>query len=284
VYYTIIYLEKAIAVQDSVITVLELNRRQMEDKYKNGEALKLDVLTMQNNIDIEQNRKEDLNNQLQKQLNLLAYATGSAPLPVNGDLSFDPVMVSDTGALHAAQSGNMEYTMAKQRILQAETDLSLTRLGNRPTLNLNGSTGFRNGFQPDIAAFKFNYAIGVAISVPIYSGGRVRKQVQIAEMAIRQNQLALESLDNEYRKNIAQALTDVRSNQERLTTVNEQVSIAKEALRVAQSRYTNGISTNIELLNANTNLQKVELARIQYQYQLALAEIELARLMGVRYW
>ncbi|HEU4904147.1 MAG TPA: TolC family protein, partial [Flavisolibacter sp.] len=99
-----------------------------------------------------------------------------------------------------------------------------------------------------------------------------------------QNQLAVESLNNQYSRDIKQALTDVQTNQERLRTTADQVSIAKEALRVAQSRYKNGISTNVELLNANTNLQRVELAQVQYQYQMTLAQIELARLMGVKYW
>ena len=71
IYYTIIYLNKAIAVQDSAIAVLAVNKKLQEDKLKNGDALKLDVLTIQNNIDIEQNRKADLQNQLAKQYNLL---------------------------------------------------------------------------------------------------------------------------------------------------------------------------------------------------------------------
>lgn len=36
IYYSIIYLQKAIAVQDSVIAVLEANRQQVETRYKNG--------------------------------------------------------------------------------------------------------------------------------------------------------------------------------------------------------------------------------------------------------
>src|SRR5205085_8952481 len=57
VYYTIIYLQKAISLEDSVIAVLAANRKFMEDKFKNGDALKIDILTWNNNIDIEENRK-----------------------------------------------------------------------------------------------------------------------------------------------------------------------------------------------------------------------------------
>lgn len=284
VYYTVIYLQRAISIQDSVIAVLAENKKLVEDKYKNGDALKMDVLTMQNNIDIEQNRKADLQNQLQKQYNLLQFATGQATVPSATGFDFSVGAVDSVSALQAAQSSNYEFMMAQQRIRQAEADVAISQLANKPSITLNGTTGFRNGFQPDIGQFKFNYAAGVSINVPLFNGGRDKKGTQIAQSLVKQNQLAVESLNNQYSRDIKQALTDVQTNQERLRTTADQVSIAKEALRVAQSRYKNGISTNVELLNANTNLQRVELAQVQYQYQMALAQIELARLMGVKYW
>lgn len=284
VYYTIIYLRKAIAVQDSVIAVLQANRKQVEDKYKNGDALKLDILTMQNNIDIEQNRKADLQNQLAKQYNLLQFATGQTIVPPTASFDFNAAVNDTASALQTAQLNNYDYLIAQQRVRQAEADVAISRLANKPSLNVNGSTGFRNGFQPEIGQFKFNYALGVGVSVPLFTGGRDKKQTQIAQSAVRQNELAIESLNNQYSRDIRQAFVDVQTNRERLRTTEEQIAIAREALRVTQSRYTNGITTNIELLNANTNLQRVELAQLQYQYQFALAQVELARLMGTRYW
>lgn len=284
VYYTIIYLNKSIAVQDSVIAVLQANKKQVEDKYKNGDALKLDVLTMQNNIDIEQNRKADLQNQLAKQYNLLQFATGQGSVSPVASFDFTASMSDTALALQAAQTNNLDYVLAQNRIKAAEADVAISKLANKPTVTANAATGFRNGFQPDIDKFKFNYAVGVGVSVPIFTGGKEKKGTQIAQSVVRQNELALESLNNQYRRDIKQAFVDIQTSRDRLRTVEEQISIAKEALRVAQSRYTNGISTNIELLNANTNLQRIELAQIQYQYQLALAQIELARLTGVKYW
>jgi outer membrane protein TolC len=285
VYYTIIYLQKAITVQDSVISVLEANKKLMENRFQNGDALKIDVLTLQNNIDIEQNRKVDLQNSLEKQYNLLAFATGQQEKNLKTalfDFKLNNLLVDE--ALSMAHSHNYDFIMAQQRIKQAETDLALAKLGTKPTVNLNGATGFRNGYQPEIAQIRFNYAVGAGVNIPLFTGGRLKQQTKIASGVVKQNELAIESLNNQYKKDIEQALTDIRSNQERLKTTQNQITIAKEALRMAQSRYNNGLSTNVELLNANNNVQKVELAALQYQYQLVLANIELARLTGAVYW
>lgn len=284
VYYTIVYLQRAVVIQDSVIAVLQANRELMENKYKNGEALKLDVMTMQNNIDIEANRRADLVSQLQKQYNLMQYATGRTVNPSVRTFDFTVGMVDTASALLAAQTNNYEFVMAQQRIRQAEADVAISQLANKPTVTLNGTTGFKNGYPPTVGEVRFNYAAGVSVSVPIFTGGRDKKQTQIAKSLVRQNQLAVESLSNQYSRDIKQAMVDVQTNRERLRISQEQIDIAREALRVAQSRYKNGISTNVELLNANNNLQRVELAQVQYQYQMTLAQIELARLMGVTYW
>ncbi len=284
VYYSIIYLQKAIEVQDSVIKVYAANKTLQENKLRNGDALKIDVLTMQNNIDIEQNRKTDLLNSLEKQQLLLTYITGDSASALQGKFDFYTAATPIDDALNEARSGNLEYVLAKQRVRIAEADLALAKTGTKPVINLQGGTGFRNGYQPDINELRYNYTVGVGISVPIYSGGRLKKQNQVAASLVKSGELAISTLDNQYRKDIAQVLADIRSNNERLANAADQVNIAKEALRLAQSRYDNGISTNVELLNAANSLQKVELSQLQYAYQLALANIELARLKGTKYW
>lgn len=284
IYYTLVYLQQAIDIQDSVIAVLRSNKELVESKYRNGDALKVDVLTIQNSINIEQNRKTDLLNALQKQRNLLTYTSGQQTVPAGKSFDFGSTDAAAESALQLAEKQGADFQSAMERIQAAETEVQLSRVSRKPTLGLNGSTGVRNGYQPDINQWRFNYGIGVALNVPIFAGGRLRKQEGIAEATVKSSQLALISLTHQYKKDIQQALIDRETNSQRLQTVEEQIQIAREALRLAESRFRNGVSTNLELLNANTNLQKIELSRIQYQYQLTMAEIELARLEGRKYW
>ena len=69
-YYNIVFIKHAISIQDSVLNFLEDNRRFIENKFKNGDALKIDILSIQTQIDAEENRKVDLENSLVKQQNL----------------------------------------------------------------------------------------------------------------------------------------------------------------------------------------------------------------------
>ncbi|WP_069658090.1 TolC family protein [Arcticibacter eurypsychrophilus] len=143
---------------------------------------------------------------------------------------------------------------------------------------------YSNGYTPDIDQFRYRYSAGVSLHIPIYEGGRSDKKIIVAQSMLKQTQLGYETLSNRYLKDIRQSMNDVKSNQSSLLNAQTQVDEAKEAQKLAQSRYKNGTGTNLELTNAGTNVQRASLALLQYDFQLCLAKLELARLAGIVYW
>ena len=283
IYYSVVFLQHAISIQDSVLSFLTKNKTFVENKFKNGDALKIDVITIQTQIDAEQNRKVDLQNSLQKQLNLLAYTTGQKQSSGN-TFDFDIPLKDIEAAVAEAQANNPDFLLAKDKVKQAQNDLSVSQLGAKPSVVVGAESGIKNGYVPSVNELRFNYNAGVALKIPIYEGGRTKKQVALSQTLLKQNELAIETLNNTYRKDLEQALTDLTSNLERIKNTEGQIEQAKYANKLAESRFQNGVGTNLELTNASTNLQRAELTKLQYQYQLCLAKVELARLMGYQYW
>lgn len=283
IYYNMVYLQKAISIQDSVLSFLDENKKVVQSKLKDGEALKIDLLNIQANIDNEENRKVDLNNSLQKQLNLLKYTTGTAA-PAGTVFDFDVRNAGNTIALDSSVNNNMDFKLAKDRIKQAAGDIAIIRLQDKPSVSVNGGLGFKNGYLPDIYYMQFNGLANVSLNIPLYSGGRTKQQIKLQEHLVQQQQLALVSLNESYKKDIAQAITDIESNIERIGNTQAQIDQAKYAQQLAAVRFKNGVGTNLELTSASTNVQRAELSKLQYQYQLCLAKLELAKLMGYQYW
>ena len=81
-----------------------------------------------------------------------------------------------------------------------------------------------------------------------------------------------------------QAVADIQASSDRLRNIESQIRQASRAMDLAKSRFKNGTITYVELLNAQTNLQQAYLFKLQYSYQLTLAKVALARLMGFKYW
>jgi outer membrane protein len=283
VYYNIVYLKKAMSIQDSVLSFLNENKRIVESQLKNGTALKIDLLNIQASIDNEENRKVDLQNSLQKQLNLLEYTTG-VKQSSGRSFDFDINLTDATSALGTAQVSNLDFVLAKDRIQQAQSDLEITKLADKPTVGLRGAAGIKNGYLPYIADMRFNYNAGIALSIPIYNGGKNKQQQKLQRNVIRQNELAVETLSSTYKKDIEQALTDIATNLDRIKNTQGQTEQAQSAQLLATNRLKSGTGTNLEITNASTNVQRAALTKLQYEYQLCLAKLELTRLIGYQYW
>jgi outer membrane protein TolC len=283
VYYNIVYLQKAISIQDSVLNYLNENRSIVDAKLKNGDAIKIDLLNIQTSIDAAQNQKVDLQNSLQKQFTLLEYTTGTKQ-NTGQAFDFDINFTDVNTALLQSQTNNLDFVLLKDKILQAQKDVEVTKLGDRPSVSLHAASGVKNGYVPNVGEMRFNYVAGVSFSIPIYNGGKTKQQVKLSETIVKQNELAVESLSNTYKKDIQQSLTDVATNLERIKNTAGQTEQAKAAQVLAANRFKNGVGTNLEITNASTNVQRAALTKLQYEYQLCLSKLELARLMGYQYW
>ncbi len=285
-YFTIIYFEQSIVVQDSVISYFSKYKKLIDSRVLRGDALEFDALTAQSNIDQAMNRKVDLQNQLQRQYNILNFALGENLTRFTGKQMLDFPMdnLHADSLMSIAKVNNKELQLSKKRILSQEADVALSKNNLLPTLNLNGAVGFRNGYQPDIFQTRFNYLIGAGLVIPIYSGSRTRDQIKISQSSLMASRYAASTAEITVKRDIDQALSDVQASSERLRNIESQITQAKRALELANSRFRNGAITYIELLNSQTNLQQAYLFKLQYAHQLTLGKVELARLLGIVYW
>ncbi|WP_234736058.1 TolC family protein [Tellurirhabdus bombi] len=282
-YYGIGFLQKSITVQDSVISVSQQNIQVFANRLQNGEALEYDLISQQVRLKAAQNRKIDLQNNLERQRALLTYLTGNlnpAISPAATQFSEQVSTLSLEATRPAEETGNKEVQLAQDRVRAAQTDVLISGRSNKPSIGFNGSAGFRNGYLPAINTPRFNIAAGVALTVPIYDGRRHKLQNQAAQINLDASRYAVANASAQLRQNLDQLAADIRSNQQRLANLETQTLQARKALDIARTRLKNGVITNVELQSAETGVEEAELARLNYQYQLLLNQLELKRLLG----
>ena len=289
-YYGVGFLQRSLAVQDSVIKTAGANVRLLNTRLQNGDALEYDVLTQAVRVKSAQNRRIEIQNQLERQLAVLTYLTGNPNPAVAG--AANQFSAEATGGIGTTQPYNLDgdvqsvlaqnkdVQLAQDRVRQAETDILANNVASRPNLSFTGSAGYRNGYLPEINNPRFNIAAGVALTVPIYSGRRNQLQNQAAQLNLNASRYAVENANAQLRQDIALLNADIRSNQTRLANLDTQVQQARKALQIANARLRNGVITNVELQSAETGVEEAELGRLNFQYQLLLNQLELKRLLG----
>jgi outer membrane protein TolC len=279
-YYQIIYAKKAIEIQNQVLQLLTENKNIIETQLKNGNAIQLDLLTIQSKIDNELNRKIDLETNLQKLLNLLNYATGVNTIK-ESLLSVSLKNYTSEEAMQMALIHNPSIAIAKDKVNVTKADVAITKLNERPYVGMKASMGSRNGYLPQINDPRFNYNAGIGFSLPLFNGGKIKQQIKIQERSLALSETNVVAQIHDFEKDIQAALIDIQSNQARIKNAATQIEQAALAQKLSVSKLKNGTATPIEITSTNADYQRALLNQLQYQYQLCNAQLELIKLMGV---
>lgn len=279
IYYTMIYLKKSIELQDTVISFYERNKKIIEGKVRQGDALQVDMINVENSIDQEKNRKIEFQRQYERQAALMTYTTGLSETPTRTEFDFQSTSSNELNV-----AANPDILVAEQRISAAQADSKFAQSNRLPSLNFQAGTGFKNGYQPDIEEMRFNYLAGVTLNVPIFQGSRFRQNVVVAKKSLTLSEISKTNLTNTLQKDWQSAKADFDAYQRQEQNAASQVNASKEALRLTQVRYARGVATYIDLVFASANLQRALLTQIQFKYQATLALTEMTRLQGSKFW
>ncbi len=280
IYNNIVLLNKNITLQDEQIKFAQDNFKLITNKIKNGDALGFDSLNANVRVKIAQNRKVDLVNQLEKQLNLLRFYTGNQAANVTAQRFEGNAIAS----IYPALEHNADVLLANDKVLAAEKDYKTSVANFLPNLFVNGSAGWKNAYMPNINDMRFNYVVGAGLTIPLYDGGRAVAQRKITKIAIDAAKQNLSYAQQNANKDLLQAQADLNANKIRLENTRAIAQQAEAAFSLAQSRYKNGTLTWLDLENARINVEDTRFSLIQLDYQIALNYLEVDRLSGIRFW
>ena len=122
-----------------------------------------------------------------------------------------------------------------------------------------------------------NYAVGLAVSIPLYTGGlvenRIAEEKQKREAAWAQERETAEAV----KLQVARAWLNVQTHEARLKSARDQVTAANASLQLATERYRLQLNTLVELTDA-------ESADIRAKAQLANAQYDLLQARALLGW
>lgn len=286
VYYSIIFLNKSLVVQQEQINLLRSTLQQIGVKVKNGDALTYDLVSTQVKYTNAENFYTDLTTQLSKQYNMLGMLTGNTGTDDLNDtvVNQSTFRVATDSILALAFRNNRDLRIAGDKIKSASWDIVSANRNRLPTMNLIAGLGYKNGYMPEIDAAAFNYYVGAGITIPIMQASRPGLQKKMATINLNASKLALESQKVSLNKDLLNAMDDIGKNQKKLSSADTLIQQAQLAQDLATDRYKYGVITNLDLLTSLTNFKDAQLSRLQFEYNLLLSRMELCRLAGIRWW
>jgi len=119
------------------------------------------------------------------------------------------------------------------------------------------------------------YLLGGMVSVPIFQGGKLVDTLHLRREQQKEAVIAYDKAVLSAFSDVDNALTDYEKEQQRRALLREAVVANEHALDLAQQRYTQGIATYIDVLNAQ---QSVLSTQSSYQNSTAAVSTDLVAL------
>lgn len=121
---------------------------------------------------------------------------------------------------------------------------------------------------------------GLNISFPIFDGFRVKSNVDLAKAQTRLAELQLQQQREAVSLDVARARAELRRARAVFTARQQNSAEADEAFRLATLRFARGLSTQLEVSDAQVALLTAQSTEARATYDLFLASADLARSLG----
>ena len=209
----------------------------------------------------------------------LAFAMGLKGVPPNAWQLIDAEVLPEPSAIDIddliARADKARPELARQRAIYdaARSKAAAEKAGNFPTLEMLAAAG--KTFSGDSRLPDRYGAIGLNINMPLFAGGYYQAKQAEAEYRAAAALDDLANLENAIARDVRTAWLNVQAGRQALTASERLRHYAEQSLELAQSRYNLGLSSIVELNNAELNAIDAELKDVQsrYEYQLDLARL-----------
>jgi multidrug efflux system outer membrane protein len=170
---------------------------------------------------------------------------------------------------------------AEQQLVAANAQIGVARAAYFPQIALTGSGGFEStALTALFAGTNVIWTAAARAAQPIFTAGRTRSQVALAEARRDEAVIAYQQTIRQAFREVSDALVgyaklrEFREQQERL------FGAAQDARRLAEVRYQGGVTSYLEVLDADTRLFDAELGLAQAELRERAALVEIYRALG----
>jgi len=280
-YYDVLRAEAVLKVAEETVKARQILAEQVTTLEKNKLKSMLDVSFAEVNLAQARLLLVQAENNEQASYADLATALGLAnPQPF--DLAEEPMppapLPDPTDLIVQALQDRPDLSSARfsheaaVRYARAERDLWM------PTISATGAAGLTPAYQVPLSD---RYAAaGINVNIPIFNGFLYSARHQEANLRAKAADQAMRDLADRISRDVRTAWLDAGTAYQRLTVTAQLLKQATLALDLAQGRYKLGLSSIVELSQAQLNLTQAQIADTSAKYDFQIQSAVLSYQVG----
>ncbi|HTL05695.1 MAG TPA: TolC family protein, partial [Gemmatimonadales bacterium] len=253
-------------------------------RFAEGVISELDVRQFEADAASPAARVADFARQRAEREHQLGVLLGEAPGPIARGAPLEAVVQS----VAVPDSLPAELLLRRPDVRRAERDYQAATArvglatGNRlPRVMIVGQYGRQNQvFRQLFSDSNEVYTAQVGISIPLFTGGRLADQQRAARARADQAKARYEQTVLSAFAEADDALVGLRLGRDQLVAQQTQSQALARAYALAVQRYQNGVSSYLEVLDAQRSLYNAQLTLISQERQYLGATVRLYKALG----
>jgi outer membrane protein TolC len=188
-----------------------------------------------------------------------------------------PGLTQQSATAEALQD-RADLRSAEASVRAADYSVRAEKAQRLPSFSLHADYG---GAGVNVGSFNSVYTVAGSVSFPVYTGGRIRADVDEARANLARKQAEHEDLKGRVAYDVRVAWLDLEASDTGVKVAQKNRALAERALTQSRDRYSNGVTNYLEVLQAQETLIAARENYIQSLYSFNVSKMSLARAMGV---
>ncbi len=285
-FYELLLNRARIDVRQESVEVLRQELKSQRERFSAGTVGQLNVGRAEVSLANEEpeliQARTDLGNSYLRLGELLGASIapdGSEPFAVTGELIYEPRHPDLNRCLEHAQTHRPEVRAAEADVAIEEEQLRLDRSATRPQVEAFSGYEIYNERDPTLGReFNHGYIIGLNASWALFDGFATRGKMQATRARREGATRARQALQLSISAEVRSAFLDLEQAGQVLESAMKNVQTAGESLQIAKGNLAAGLGTQLEVLQAATDLTRTRSTRLSatYLHNAALARLDRA--------
>jgi len=288
-YYNVLIADKQVTILEQSISRWETALRDSRALFREGVAADVDTLKAYLSVE---NIKPDLIQARNNSVITRTQLKNSIGIDPESSLVLSDSLVYSKGeypddvsaAYTEALSARPEIRRLELQVDAEAQNVNAVRAERFPAINAIGQLQAQTQFNDDVALKDTDWpvtsSVGLQVSLPIFTGFRISSQVEQAKLGRLQTMTRLEDLKADIRAEVEMKLSNLQESQQRIDVQSRTIRTAERSYEITLLRFREGIGSQLELADAELQLNKAKTNYLKAIYDYLVARIQYDKALG----
>lgn len=281
-YYTILQTINALKVSQDSVDMMNAHLKNVQAQYGVGVVAKSDVLRSEVELANYQQKLIVAQNNYDIAISKFNNVVGlplETEVKVKDELQHVKYQLSLADSITYAMVHRPENIQADYAVDIAKQGVKISKSGNLPTVSASAATGWSDTTFP--GTDNNTWSVGVTATWTAFDSGVTHSKIKQSDSTVVKALQQAKQTKDSVQLEVRQAYLNMNEAEKRIDTTQVAVEKAEEDFKISGVRYSAGVGTNLDVIDAQVALTQAKTNYIQAMYDYNTSKASLDKAMGI---